>query len=38
MLVKKDMLHYVQDVRVLRGMGQGLSDHVVLCKVRLVDA
>ena len=32
-LVKKDMLRYVQDVRVVRGMGQ---DHVVLCKVRLV--
>ena len=35
-LVKKDMLHYVQDVR---GIGQILSDHpVVLCKVRLVGA
>ena len=33
-LVKRDMLQYVQDVR---GMGHGLSDHyVVLCKVRLV--
>ena len=33
-LVKKDVLCYVQDVR---GMGQGLSDHhVVLCKVRSV--
>ena len=31
------MLHYVQDVRVVRGMGQGLLDHhVVLCKVKLV--
>ena len=38
-LVKKDMLQYVQDVRVVRGMEQGLSDHhVVLCKVRLVGA
>ena len=38
-LVKKDMLHYVQGVRVMRGMGRGLSEHhVVLCKVRLVGA
>ena len=37
LLVKKDMLRYVQDVRPIRGMGHGLSDHhVVLCKVRLV--
>ena len=36
-LVKRDMLRYVQDVRTMRGMGQGLSDHhMVLCKVRLV--
>ena len=36
-LVKKAMLCYVQDVRAVRGMGRGLSDHhVVLCKVRLV--
>ena len=35
-LVKRDMLQHVQDVRVVRGMGRGLSDHhVVLCKVRL---
>ena len=35
-LVKKDMLRYVQDVR---GMGRGFSDHyVLLCKVRLVGA
>ena len=35
--VKEDLLHYVQDVRAVRGMGRGLSDHhVVLCKVRLV--
>ena len=25
--VMKDMLQYVQDVRVVRGMEQGLSDH-----------
>ena len=37
LLVKRDMLRYVQDVRAVRGMGCGLSDHyVVLCKVRLV--
>ena len=36
-LVKKDMLQYVQDRRVVRGMGRNLSDyHVVLCKVRSV--
>ena len=36
-LVKKDMLHNVQDARAVRGMGRGLSDHhVVLCKVMLV--
>ena len=36
-LVKRDILRYVQDVRVVRGMGQGLTDHhVVLYKVRLV--
>ena len=35
-LVKKDMLHYVQDVRAVRGMRRGFSDHhVLLCKVRL---
>ena len=33
-LVKKDMLRYVQDVKVVRGMGRGISDHhAVLCKV-----
>ena len=38
-LVKRDMLPYVQDVKVVRGKRQGLSDHqVVLCKVRLVGA
>ena len=35
LLVKRDMLRYVQDVRAVRGMGCGTSDHcVVLCKVR----
>ena len=29
----------MQDVKAVRGMGRGLSDHhVVLCKVRLVGA
>ena len=29
----------MQDVRVMKGMGRGLSDHhVILCKVRLVGA
>ena len=38
-LMKRDMLRYVQDVRVVRGIGHGLSDrYVVLCKVRLVGA
>ena len=33
-LVKKDMLHYVQDMRAVRGMGRGLSDHhVLICNV-----
>ena len=33
-LVKRDMLYYVQDVMAVRRTGQGLSDqHVVLCKV-----
>ena len=37
-LVKKDMLRFVQDVRAVRGMGRSLLDnHVVLCKVRLVE-
>ena len=37
MLGKKDTQHLVQDVRAVRGMEQGLSDHhVVLCIVRLV--
>ena len=38
-LVKRDILRYVQDVRMVRGMGRCLSDHhVVMCKVRLVGA
>ena len=35
-LVKRNMLQYVQDVRVVKGMGSSL--YVVLCKVRLVEA
>ena len=38
-LVKRDVLRYVQDLRVVRGMGGDLSDHdVVLLKFRLVGA
>ena len=38
-LGKYDMLRFVKDVRAVRGMGRGLSDHhVVLYKVRLVGA
>ena len=38
-MVKRDMQWYVQDVRVRREIGRGLLDqHVVLCKVRLVEA
>ena len=38
-LVKRYMLRYVQNVRVVRGMGHGFSGHyTVLCKVRLVGA
>ena len=33
-LVNEDMLRYVQDVKEVRGMGRGLSDHhVVQCRV-----
>ena len=36
-LVKRDRLRYVQDVRAVRGLGCSLSEnYVVLCKVRLV--
>ena len=39
LLVKREMLRYVQDVRVVGEMGRCLSDqHVALCKVRLVGA
>ena len=39
LVLVKNMLHYAQDVRAGRGMGQDLSDHyVVLCKVKLVGA
>ena len=38
-VVKRDILQYVQDVRAVKGIGHGISDHhVVLCKVRLVGA
>ena len=38
-LVNRDMLRYVKDVRMVRGMGRGLSNsHDILCKVRLVGA
>ena len=38
-MVKRDMLRYVQDVRAVRGIGRDLSDHhALLCKVRLVGA
>ena len=37
MLVKKDMLRFVQDVRAVREKGRDLSDHhIVQRKVRLV--
>ena len=29
-LVKRDMLRYMQDVRAVRGMGRDLSDHYVV--------
>ena len=38
-LVKKDMLRYVQDLKAVRGMGGDLSDpYVLLYKVNLVGA
>ena len=38
-LVWKDVLRYVKDLRAVRGLGRGLSgQHVILCKVRLVEA
>ena len=37
-LVKKDILRYVQNVRTVRRTRRGLPDHhVVLCKVRLIE-
>ena len=34
LLVKKDMLRYVQDVKSMRGVRRDLSDHhVLMCKV-----
>ena len=36
-LVKKNMLRPVQDVRAVKRIGRGLSVHdVVMCKIRLV--
>ena len=35
MLVKRDRLCYVQDVRVVKGMRKGLSDYHMICKVML---
>ena len=37
-LVKRDLLRHEPEMKAGRGMGQGLSDHHVLCKVRLVGA
>ena len=38
-LVMRNMLRHVQDVRKVRGMKRGLSDHhVLLCRVKLVGA
>ena len=38
-LLKRDTVRYVHDIRAVRGMRRGLSDHhVVLCKVSLVGA
>ena len=37
-LVKKEMLHFLQDVRAVRGMGRGISDqHVLLYKLKLME-
>ena len=37
LVLVRDMLKYIQDVRTARVMGSGLSNHfVVLCKVRLM--
>ena len=38
-LVKKEMLKYVMDVKAVRGMGMGISDnYIVLCKIVFVGA
>jgi hypothetical protein len=38
-LVKKEMLKYVMDVKSVRGLGMGISDHyIVLCKIKFVGA
>ena len=38
-LVKRDMMRFLQDVKIVKGIGRGLSDHeVVLHKVRLAGA
>ena len=38
-LLKKVILRYIQDMRAVRGLGRGVSDHhFALCKVRLVGA
>ena len=38
-LMKRDIVRHVQDVRAVKEIGRGLSDHhFVLCKVRLVGA
>ena len=39
LLMKKCMVHYLQDVRAVREKGRSLSNHhVVLCKVSLMSA
>lgn len=35
-MVKKDMLKDVHDVKAVRELGMGLSDHMILCKKKLV--
>ena len=37
-LVKDDMLHFGQDIRAVRGMGQNiLNHHGILYRVRLME-
>ena len=39
LVLVKEILKYVLDVKSVRGLGMGLSDHyVVLCKIKLVEA